>query len=105
MSYISEIQFDAPRSIESEHWKLELLDNENVAPGPCLVLMNLRSIPVTEIELPLGSLPARIDLARSITRHAPRHVAYELARLAPSEWVAPDAQWSPDRAPRPRPRR
>jgi len=87
---MTEITLDKRESIESENWKLELIDNENVRPRPCLLLIDLGAIPVTEIQLPLSAMPERIDLARSIMLHAPRHVAYELAKLAPSEWVAPD---------------
>lgn len=91
---MSEITFDTLESIESEYWRLELIDNENARPRVCLLLSDLGAIPVTEIALPVGPCPERVDLARAIALHAPRHVAYDLARLAPSEWVAPDLQWS-----------
>ena len=72
MSYMGKITFDTRESIESEYWKLELIDNEDARPRVCLLLSDLGAIPVTEIALPVGSCPERVDLARAIALHAPR---------------------------------
>jgi hypothetical protein len=87
---MTEITLDRREWVESENWRLELIDSENIRPRPCLLLIDLGALPVKEIQLPLPASPARVDLARTITFHAPRHVAYELAKLAPTGWVAPD---------------
>jgi hypothetical protein len=74
--------------IASEDRILERVDHGTA--GLYFMLITASALPQDEHPLSLSSAPTRGELARAIGDYPPKHVAYELARKAPNEWVASD---------------
>jgi len=72
--------------VRSEDWVLERADHGTL--GLHLRLIDIGALPQAEYPLSLGISPTRADVARAIADHTPRHVAYDLARKIPDEWVS-----------------